>query len=118
MDAAWPEVKEGRWLPPPIRPKGLPNPAAQAARESVLVGAVVPGRGSPSPPPLEEERLIRPRAFSPSPAAGEWVNGPVEITATWEGDTIRVAEYAARPSKDSERMELRKTATTAYPAGP
>ena len=37
----------------------------------------------------------------------EWVNGPVEIRL-WDGETIRVAEYAGRPLEEGERMELQE----------
>ncbi len=38
----------------------------------------------------------------------QWVSGPVELRA-WEGDTIRVAEYASRPLDETTRMDLRES---------
>ena len=87
--------------------KGVAQSAAQAARESVLVGAVVPGKAALTPLPLEENAYQAPAGGPVTRLRVEWVNGPVEIRP-WEGDTIRVAEYAARPLKDSERMELQE----------
>lgn len=37
----------------------------------------------------------------------EWVNGPLELR-TWDGETIRVAEYASRPLEDNEHMEVQE----------
>ena len=72
-----------------------------------VVGAVVPGKAALTPLPLEENAYQAPAGGPVTRLRVEWVNGPVEIRP-WEGDTIRVAEYAARPLKDSERMELQE----------
>lgn len=106
VDAAWPQVKEAV-SSATEKAKGAAQSAAQAARESVLVGAVVPGKAALTPLPLEENAYQAPAGGPITRLRVEWVNGPVEIRP-WEGDTIRVAEYAARPLKDSERMELQE----------
>lgn len=106
VDAAWPQVKEAV-SSATEKAKGVAQSAAQAARESVLVGAVVPGKAALTPLPLEENAYQAPAGGPVTRLRVEWVNGPVEIRP-WEGNTIRVAEYAARPLKDSERMELQE----------
>lgn len=106
VDAAWPQVKEAV-SSATEKAKDAAQSAAQAARESVLVGAVVPGKAALTPLPLEENAYQAPAGGPVTRLRVEWVNGPVEIRP-WEGDTIRVAEYAARPLKDSERMELQE----------
>ena len=95
VDAAWPQVKEAV-APATDKAKGAAQSAAQAARESVLVGAEVPGKAALTPLPLEENAYEVPAGGPVTRLRVEWVNGPVEIRP-WEGDTIRVAEYAARP---------------------
>ena len=89
VDAAWPQVKEAV-SSATEKAKGAAQSAAQAARESVLVGAVVPGKAALTPLPLEENAArqpsrpspwrrtpIRPPLAGPSPGCG------------WSGSTAR-----------------------------
>ena len=59
VDAAWPQVKEAV-ASATDKAKGAAQSAAQAARESVLVGAVVPGKAALTPLPLEENAYQAP----------------------------------------------------------
>lgn len=64
--------------------------------------------GSMLPLPKEGNAYEEPPIGGPvSRLKVEWVRGPVEIRP-WEGNTIRVAEYASRPLKPRERMRLRE----------
>ena len=98
--------------------------AAQEAREAIdlahqmgkevarSVGEIFPKGENTSfsmnldtPLPLEENAYPEPDILDPiTEVRVEWVNGPIEIRR-WDGNTIRVAEYAKRPLKDRERME-------------
>lgn len=60
-----------------------------------------------TPLPLEENAYPAPVGGPVNSLRVEWVNGPVEIRP-WDGETIRVAEYAARPLEERERMELQE----------
>ena len=88
VDAAWPPGEEAV-SSATEKAKGAAQSAAQAARESVLVGAVVPGKAALTPLPLEENAYQAPCWLDPSPGCG-WSGS----TARWksapgEGDTIR-----------------------------
>lgn len=107
VEAAWPEVRDAL-KDTGEKARGAAKTAVQAARESVLAEAVVPGKLAVTPLPLEENAYQEPPIGGPiTQIKVEWVNGPVEIRP-WQGDTIRVAEYAARPLKEGEQMELRE----------
>ena len=64
VDAAWPQVKEAV-SSATEKAKGAAQSAAQAARESVLVGAVVPGKAALTPLPLEENAYQAPAGQRP-----------------------------------------------------
>lgn len=82
--------------------------ACKALKKSTVVGVVLPQKGSDQLPlPLEENVYEAPVGAAVTKLRVEWINGPLEIRS-WEGDTIRVAEYASRPLKDGERMDLRE----------
>ena len=80
--------------------------ACQAFQESTVAGVVWPQQ-SPSvrPLPLEENDYQCPVGGPVTDLRIEWVNGPVEVRP-WEGEIIRVAEYASRPLQEGERLEL------------
>ena len=74
--------------------------ACKALKKSTVVGVVLPQKGSDQLPlPLEENVYEAPVGAAVTKLRVEWINGPLEIRS-WEGDTIRVAEYASRPLKD------------------
>ena len=66
-----------------------------------------PAAGPLLPLPLEENAYEAPASGPVSRLKIDWINGPVEVRC-WEGEAIRVTEYASRPLKDRERMALRE----------
>lgn len=80
--------------------------ACQAFQESALADIVRPQEVSQAQPlPLEENAYPYPERGPVSGLRIEWTNGPVEVRA-WEGEFLRVAEYASHPLKAGEQLEL------------
>lgn len=80
--------------------------ACQAFQESALADIVRPQEVPQAQPlPLEENAYPYPERGPVSGLRIEWVNGPVEVRA-WEGEFLRVAEYASHPLKAGEQLEL------------
>lgn len=83
--------------------------AKAAWKDGSFFGVIWPKEdGGESSQPVEE------RFTNEAPVGGPihsiqvtWVNGPVEVRP-WEGDTIRVAEYASRPLDEDTRMQLQE----------
>lgn len=83
--------------------------AKAAWKDGSFFGVVWPKEGGrEAPPPVEENYANEAPVGGPIHSIYvQWVNGPVEVRS-WEGNTIRVAEYASRPLDENTCMHLKE----------
>ena len=81
--------------------------AKEALKDGSFLGVVWPKAESASQPEREDYTYQTPVGGPVKSLRIEWVKGSVELIP-WEGDTIRVAEYAAKELTQENRMDLRE----------
>ena len=117
VDAAWPQVKEAV-SSATEKAKGAAQSAAQAARESVLVGAVVPGKAALTPLPWRRTP-IRPPLAGPSPGCG-WSGSTSPVGNPPLGGRHHPGGGVCRPPLEGQRAHGApgKRRQAAYPLEP